>query len=412
MSALTDRLDPDRHAWLKASGVTAIMRAFAAAGGEARIVGGCVRDALLGRTVNDIDFAVNLPPDRAQALLSEAKIKTVPTGIEYGTITAVIESKPYEITSLRQDVATFGRSAQVAFVPDWEADAKRRDFTINALYVDANGVLYDYCGGREDLAARRLRFIGNARARIEEDVLRILRFFRFYAQLELTTPDAEALAACHDAAALLPKLSAERVWNETRKLLVAANPASSWSLMRAAGVLAQFLPEADAIERLARLVEIEKKQSIKAKPLRRLAALLPLADFADDAAKRLKLSKRDADFLRKLLALQSQLNAFLSVQALRRIQYENGAETTRDALLVHAATDGSDIAEALAAVAVWTPPVFPLRGEDFLRIGLAPGPKVGILMKEIEAWWIAADFAPSRAECLARMQDLVTAQAN
>jgi poly(A) polymerase len=375
-------------------------------GGEVRVVGGAVRDTLLGRAVHEIDLAATLPPEETVTLLTKAGIKSAPTGIEFGTITAVIDGRGYEITTLRHDVETDGRHAKVAFTDDWQGDAARRDFTMNALYADADGKLYDYFNGQDDLAAGHVRFIGEAVARIREDVLRILRFFRFYAWFGRGAIDAEGLSACRELASLIPQLSVERVWREIVKLLAADNPAPSWRLMLEAKILTVVLPEASDITRLESLLAVEKKYEATASSVRRLAALLP-ADSAASAAiaQKLKLSKREASKLAQLAQAPELLNGKLAPHPFRRALYEHGIEDTRDAALLLAASHPElDLEPALATAAAWENPRFPLQGQDLLKLGMTPGPAIGVLLRKLEDEWIAADFRPSREDCLAMAQ--------
>ena len=276
MTEKTDRLDPARHSWLNDAALCRILDAIKAGGGEARVVGGAVRDALVGRTPGEIDLAVNLPPEKTAELLTKTGLKVVPTGIAHGTITAVSDHRGFEITTLRRDVETDGRRAKVAFTDDWQADAARRDFTINALYADADGRLYDYFGGRADIAAGHVRFIGDAAARIKEDVLRILRFFRFAAWFGRGAFDAESLAACREWTGLLPKLSAERIAKEILKMARAApKPAPIWQAMIENGILEPILPEAKNVARLdsfARYRTPLRYGACAADPLCRIAA--------------------------------------------------------------------------------------------------------------------------------------------
>lgn len=379
-----------------------IMDAIKQGGGEARVVGGAVRDALMGRVVGEIDFACNLPPEKISAILTKAGIKAEPTGIEHGTITAVVDHKGYEITALRHDVETYGRRAKVKFTDDWQADAARRDFTINALYADAEGTIFDYFNGREDLAAGRVRFIGEAEERIKEDILRILRFFRFYAWFARGAADAAGLRACHDLAALLPELSAERIWREIGKLLMAQNPAPAWQLIIEQKILPHFLPEADDIARLEKLLAVERKYEIAPKALLRLAALLPRDEkIAGHVAQQLKLSKREGEDLRALAGLPELLRGKLDPIPFRRMLYHYGAEACRTAALLIAAETGVDLDLALAEASDWQKPAFPLKGEDLLKLGLSPGPSLGKTLQALEAWWIAQDFKPGREQCLA-----------
>lgn len=406
-----DHLDPAQHTWMRKEGLRCLLQTIKAGNGEARLVGGCVRDALLGRPVGDVDLAVNLPPEKVSDLLTQAGFKVVPTGIDHGTVTAVVDHKGYEITTLRYDIETDGRRAKVAFTDDWQADAARRDFTFNALYADADGKLYDYFSGREDLTAGHVRFIGDARARIQEDVLRILRFFRFYAWFGRGEPDREGLAACRELAALLPKLSVERVWKEISRLLASSNPLPSWQLMKEQGVLSHVLPEADNLPRLAALLNTEKKYEISSDALMRLAALLPKDEkLAGAIARRLKLSGKDAERLGSLVALPDQLRGRLDPVPFRRALYHYGVGPARDAAILLAAdAPAMDLEPVLARAATWEKPVFPIQGNDILKLGIPAGPQVGEILQAVEEWWIGQDFRPNRAECLTEAQrDLKT----
>jgi poly(A) polymerase len=400
--AIENRLNPALQPWMMAEGVSKVLAAIAADVGEARFVGGAVRDALLGRAVGEVDLAVNLPPEKVMEALKAAGIKAVPTGIDHGTVTAVVDRKGYEITTLRRDVETDGRRAKVAFTDDWQADAARRDFTFNALYADAEGTIYDYFGGREDLAAGRVRFIGDAEARIREDVLRILRYFRFFAWFSRTAADDEALRACQKLASLLPQLSVERVWNEVRKLLLASDPVPAWRLMMENSILPHFLPEAANVTRLAGLIAIENGVA-EPDSIRRLAALLPEDVSVSEAlTKRLHFSNREAERLRALAVLPGALRGKCDRLLLRKILFEYGAENVRDGLLLLSADESAfDLKAALAIVEKWESPVLPIQGEDLLRLGIPEGPRVGEILRAVEAWWIAKDFRPDKAACLA-----------
>jgi poly(A) polymerase len=378
-----------------------IMDTVRLAGGEARVVGGAVRDVLLARAIGDIDLAVNLPPERVMELLAQQHIKAVPTGIAHGTVTAVIDRIGYELTALRRDVETDGRHAQVAFTDDWREDAARRDFTFNALYVDTDGKLTDYFDGAADAAAGRVRFIGHAHARIREDVLRILRFFRFYAWFGRGEPDAEGLAACRELGELMPRLSAERVAREVMKLLAASNPMPAWQLMIDNGVLRHFLIEATGITRLKVLLDAEHVYGEPSAPITRLGALLPQdKGVATAVAARLKLSRRDTELLAVLAVLPNKLCGKLTPLPLRRLLYTQGVGACRAAILIH----GEAIAEALAVIDAWENPIFPLRGDDIVALGVATGPQVGVILRAVEEWWIAGDFRASRALCLTYAQ--------
>jgi len=414
-----DRLDP--QPWMTAPETVAVMAALTAAGGEARFVGGCVRDALLQRPVSDIDVATLEPPERVMNLLARAAIKAIPTGIKHGTVTAVIGGRHFEITTLRRDVETDGRRAKVEYTNDWAADAARRDFTMNALFCATDGTLYDPFGGLADLRARRVRFVGDAEARIREDVLRLLRFFRFFAHYGAPPADADALRACRALAPLLPALSGERVCAETLKLLMASDPATVIELMRDNGILAYWLPEATAIDRLRALVQIEGRilrgLAARPDPIRRLAALLDgHAAGALEVAKRLRFSNTERDRLVGLVE-GPMPSPELDAPARRRLIYRLGLDRFRDRTLLEWArrADPRTVAEPeaaqswvdlLHAVVEWAPPRFPLKGRDAVRLGVPPGPAVGRLMATLEDWWIAGDFAADRPACLAKLKEL------
>ena len=399
---MTQLLSPAQQAQILSPSVQRVMTALREAGGEARVVGGAVRDVLLGRKVGDIDLATTVPPQQVMEILARQHIKTVPTGLAHGTITAVVDHVGYEIPTLRRDVETDGRHAQVAFTDDWREDAARRDFTFNALYVDEAGQLYDYFGGMEDAQAGRVRFIGDARARIREDVLRILRFFRFYAYFGSGEVDSEGLAACRELADLIPRLSVERIAREVLKLLAAENPVAAWRLMSESGVTAHFLGEAVGIARLQALVENEKRHHELSATLVRLAALLPQDEsVAARVAARLKLSKRESDRLGVLSKVPAMLRDNLTPVALRRIVYRYGTENCRAALVL----EGKDIASLLPVITAWENPIFPIKGEDLVKQGIPASPRIGEILREVEAWWIAGDFQAGREACLVQARD-------
>ncbi len=269
------RLHPDAHAWLVTARTRAVMQALTRDGGDARFVGGAVRNAILGEAVADIDIATPLLPQDVMRRLQKAGFGAIPTGIEHGTITAIVRGQPFEVTTLRRDVSTDGRRATVAFTTDWAEDAARRDFTMNALYANAEGEIFDYVGGLADLRERRVRFVGDPSTRIREDYLRILRLFRFHAWYGKGGLDAEAFAAASDEKAGLKLLSGERVQKELLRLLEAKNPLTTLQAMQRVSILAEILPADLQLERIARLVEIETANSRKPDSLLRLAALLP-----------------------------------------------------------------------------------------------------------------------------------------
>jgi len=412
------RLDP--QPWMNAPATRSVMAALTAEGGEARFVGGCVRDSVIGRPVRDIDIATHEPPERVMALLKKAGLKAIPTGIEHGTVTAVVGADHFEITTLRTDVETFGRRAEVAFTDDWAEDAARRDLTINALSLTQDGVLHDPFGGLADIEAGRVRFVGDAETRITEDVLRALRFFRFYAYYGRPPIDTEALAAVKKLAPLLPTLSGERIWGELVRLLRAPDPAAVCRLMEAHGVLSPLFPGQPWIARLAALVEVEALRGIAgeaADPLRRLAAMVRLdADFARALAARLKLSRKERVRLAAMAAAPDRIAAEAAPADSRRVIYSLGTEIYRDAVLLRWAGERADLgrgakdgayAGLLDQCDSWPPPELPVKGADALRLGLTAGPKVGRALARVEAWWIDQDFVPDRAACLARLKSIV-----
>lgn len=440
-------ISPASNPWMTTSGVRAVIAAVRAAGGDVRFVGGAVRDTLGGRPVEEVDFATNLPPQQVMEAITSAGLKAVPTGLSHGTVTAVAKGVGYEITTLRHDLATDGRRAKVAFTDDWKADAARRDFTFNALYAETDGTIHDYFGGAADLVAGRVRFIGSAKARIREDVLRILRFFRFVAVISSSSsstiaavPDEEAIAACAALAHLLPRLSVERVWREMKKLLAAPDPRVAITLMAEHGILPYVFPETETTARLKRLISIELALNAVRPlpmlhcdiPMRRLAALLvdssQTSDPDDDKctihktiATRLRFSKAECESLRSILAAVSVVSTALTMsshiarnKALRRSLYQWGAATVIDAVIIAAAAaeshyEPSALKPVLKLAVTWQPPIFPLRGQDLVEAGVPKGARVGRLLKVIEQWWIESDFVPNKKECLlqaARLSDL------
>jgi poly(A) polymerase len=402
------RLDPP---WLHEPAVQRLLAALTAAGIEARFVGGCVRDALLGISGGDIDLATPSPPDAVIAALKKAKIKTVPTGLAHGTVTAVAPPRTFEITTLRRDVETDGRHAVVAFGAGWDEDAARRDFTINAIYLGADGTLYDPVGGRADLAAQRVRFVGDPATRIAEDVLRVLRYYRFEARFGGGEGDAAARAACRDAVPRLATLSTERVSRELMGLLRVPDPIRALKMMRDDGVLA-ILPEATRIDRLERLIPGEPLPEFDRTSwlLRRLAALVSV-----DAAAAVKVANRlrlPAAWRKRLVGLASPwpLDPAGDERAQRLAIYRLGEQRYRDLVNLLAAEDetlsGDRIGELLALALTWEPPAFPLGGDDVTALGIAPGPPVGRLLDAVRRWWEDGDFVASRAECLVKLKEL------
>jgi poly(A) polymerase/tRNA nucleotidyltransferase (CCA-adding enzyme) len=375
-------------AWLADPAVAAVLAALP----RARLVGGSVRDALLGREVADIDLATPDPPDAVTQALQRAGLKAVPTGFEHGTVTAVSGRRGFEVTTLRRDVATDGRRAVVAFTDDWREDAARRDFSINAMSMTPEGAVFDYFDGVADLRAGRVRFVGDASQRIAEDFLRILRFFRFHARYGAGEPDPAALVAIRASVAGLARLSAERVWSELKRILAAPDPLGAVALMQRLGVLDAVLPEGAAPERCSKLVAA----GAPADPVLRLAALLDGDALA--LAERLRLSTAERD---RLVALRTAgvPPPDADAAALRRWL----ADTPKDILIDRIWLAGGDarLRERLAALDV---PVFPLHGRDVREAGVPAGPRIGELLRELRDWWLAGGCAADRAACRAELQ--------
>lgn len=369
------------HGLAAGPGIPALLDALGP--GTRRFVGGAVRDTLLGLPVVDLDLATTLTPYEVMRRCGAAGIRTVPTGIEHGTVTALVERAPVEITTLRSDVSTDGRRATVAFTDDWRADAERRDFTINALSWDPEtDRLSDYFGGGDDLAAGLVRFIGEPLARIAEDHLRILRFFRFHARFGRGAPDPASLAACIARANDLMALSRERIADELLKLLALPAPAPTLGLMVEEGILAPVIPEIgrEGPERLAELVRAERTASVEADSARRLAALLPPDPLtAEKVAARLKLSNK----LRKRLALAAAPELAANPRALA---YAIGQEGALDRLLL------AGRAEEARSLAGFTVPRLPIGGGELIKRGLRPGPIVATTLKAIEQRWVDEGF--------------------
>ena len=380
-------------AWLERQGLAGLLRALDAEAGETRFVGGCVRDTLLGLDVADVDLATRLDPKMVMQRLRKAGIQAVPTGLAHGTVTAGLPSGPVEVTTLRRDVATDGRHAQVAFTDDWQEDAARRDFTINALFADPITLeVSDHFGGETDLADRRVRFIGDPLTRIAEDHLRILRFFRFHARFGRGNPDAAGLDACTARANDLMALSRERIADELLKLLALPDPVPTVALMIARGILKPVLPEITDAESLRRLVDAEGRSAVAPHPLRRLAALLPPDEaVAKSVAQRLRLSNKAT----KRLAS----GAHRSIEEPRRLAYHIGIDEAVDRLLL-ASADPSALED-------WQRPHFPLTGGDLIALGLKPGPVVAKTLQALEREWVEGGFVEDEAALRERARQAI-----
>ena len=409
------------EAWFADPALSRVLALLNSDGGEGRVAGGAVRNSLMGLPVADVDIATTLKPDVVVERAKAAGIKAVPTGIEHGTVTLVIDGKPFEVSTLRRDVSTDGRHADVAFGTDWQTDAERRDLTINALYATADGAVIDLVNGLPDIESRTVRFIGDAATRISEDRLRILRFFRFFALYGSGRPDADGLRACARAKGSLGKLSAERVWSETKKLLAAPDPGRALLWMRQAGVLTEILPETEkwGIDAIPGLIEAEKAFGWTPDALLRLAAMVPPdRERLKAMAERLRLSKAEVATM-DYWASAPEIAPKLAETAFDRLLYRHGQQglTMRVKLaLASARARGLGDPEALAFAGLcqrllaraqkWQKPSFPLNGADVLVSGIPAGPKVGALLGVIEDEWVAGNFHDGRAKLLARLEAL------
>lgn len=408
--------------WLENEDLQRLIAALSQGGEEARIAGGAVRNALMGEPVSDIDIATTTIPDETEKRARDIGFRTVATGKEHGTITVIAGGVPYEVTTLRADVATDGRHAKVLFGTDWKVDAGRRDFTINALYATAKGEVIDLVGGVADLEARRLRFIGDADARIREDYLRILRFFRFFAWYGKGRPDADGLRACARLKDGMKQLSAERVWMELKKLLSAPDPSRALLWMRQAGVLSLILPESEkwGIDAIHALVEAGRDLGWPADPLLRLAAIVP-----PDAARmagmttRLKLSKAETARL-VAWAMLDAISSDISEAELAKIAYRGDRQAVEDRLRLALAGARGRVGDDTTALVQaggylrllrflenWQRPVFPLKGSDLSALGMTAGPQMGKALAALENEWIEGGFHAGREVLLQRAAELV-----
>lgn len=363
---------------------------------DSRAVGGCVRDALARRPVHDVDIAAPYPPEVIAQRLTEAGVRVFETGLAHGTLTAVLNHQAVEVTALRRDLTTDGRHAEVAWTTDWREDAARRDFTINAMSCTAEGELWDYFGGRDDLTAGRVRFVGDPATRLREDYLRALRFFRFWARYGQGDPDRVALTAIRAAVpGFRSRIAVERIWMELKRLLEAPDPVSALSWMREVGMLRAALPEAENFIALGRLVS----RQAPADPLLRVAALLaPRGEGLRQLAQRLKLSGEEVARLRFLVEHPAPDEAGLT----RFLAATRKLGPADDALWLAEARDGHD-RSALRQAALQVAPVFPVLGRDALALGAEPGPGLGAQLRALEAWWLDGDCVAEREECLAEL---------
>jgi poly(A) polymerase len=390
--------------FLASAGVATALKLLDSDGEEARVVGGAVRNALMGRSIAEIDIATTAVPDEVIRRANAAHIKFAPTGVEHGTVTLIIDGRPYEVTTLREDVETFGRKAKVAFGRDWSRDAARRDFTINALSVAVDGTVHDYTGGLDDLAHRRVRFIGDARQRIAEDYLRILRFFRIHAAYGAGVLDPESLQACIAGRAGLKHLSAERIRSEMLKLVDADGASAALRAMGDGGLLLELLGGVTYHAAFDAMVAAEQQLALSPEPIRRLAALaVAVVEDAERLTERLRLSNAESAELVSMAYRWWRLVSVDEEQA-RVAIYKLGPERYVDRIMLAWAQTGGDAGrwQKLATLpSRWTAPAFPLKAADFMARGLQPGPKLGAALARAEQLWIDAGFPSGEGELVA-----------
>ena len=403
---MSAKLDPKDHPWLAAKDVRRIFSALPE--GSLRYVGGCVRNALMGEPVRDIDLACQLEPTEVQSTLKAAGIKTVPTGIEHGTVTAVVNGKPFEITSLRKDVETDGRRAVVSFTKDWAEDAQRRDFTINALYADADGNIYDPTErGLADIEKRTLHFVGDADARVQEDYLRILRFFRFLAWYGgKAKVDAAALKSCRENRRGLKKISSERIWTEFKRLLEAPDPARALRIMLTNDILDMLFPEASNVEGLEKIIALENHEGLTPDPLLRLMAMSARDEFAmAGLCKRLKTSKAERSRLLGWAGDRTSFDPSGDDRDKKIAIFHAGKDIALDRFIVRAAGEEDPVIASrwmgLHGFAKdWGVPDFPLKGRDLKAAGLKDGPEMGKKLAALKALWVRSGFTADKARLM------------
>ena len=405
-------IGPERAPWLREGSLPRLLDVLDRDGEEARVVGGAVRNELLGEPVGDIDVATTAAPEEVMRRAEAAGFKPVPTGLEHGTVTVVVDGTPFEVTTLREDVETFGRHARVSFGRDWQHDAKRRDFTMNALYAARDGTVYDHVGGLDDLKARRVRFIGDPHKRIAEDYLRILRFFRFHSAYgDGGHPDPAGLSACIAARAGLETLSRERVRMEILKLLVGTHAVPALVIMSETGLLVAVLGGVPLLASFANMIKLERELSLTPDPVRRLGALgVSTTEDAERLRERLRLANAEHERLVSMGDCWWRIGAATGMQEARVLIYRLGPEKFLDrALLAWSRVWSEGVADDrwhdLALLPDrWTAPVFPVKAADFIARGIAKGPALGAALRAAEEAWIAQDF-PMDAAALTKISE-------
>ena len=408
-------LQPEHSGWLQTPGLQRLFDLLDDSDEQTRVIGGAVRNSVLGEKIGDVDLATTLHPEQVMERLKKTDIKTIATGLSHGTLTAVVDHHSYEITTLRSDIETDGRHAVVAFGRSWQEDANRRDLTMNALYCDRHGKIYDPLNGYEDLLARRVRFIGDASERIEEDYLRILRFFRFFAQYGEGRPDGDGLKACAKLKSGIAKLSVERVWMELKKILRVSDPARALLWMRTTGVLSMALNESDkwGIDFVGDRINAEQDLGWSSEPLERLQVMVPpVADKMSELAKRLRFSKSEA---RRMVEWAKAIlpPADISEMNLAKLLYQGEPQAIGDRVrneIVRQRHIAREKDEALLLAAKYVKlldqvekrqrPVFPLQGKDLVKAGMGSGPKMGEKLKRLEQKWVDSGFSLGKKELL------------
>lgn len=402
------QMDPEQARFLENPNLQKIFDLIEKAGGQVRVNGGAVRNALLGEPVNEVDLSTDLLPEQVSEQVSSSGLQVIPTGIDHGTVTAISGKEPFEITTLREDIETDGRWAKVRFGTDWKADAMRRDFTVNALYCDRDGTLYDPLDGYGDLAARTIRFIGDPDQRIAEDRLRILRFFRFFAWYGSDRPDPESLKACVRHRDGLDGLSVERIWREFKKLLSAPDPVKSILWMRTTKILTIIVPETEkwGIDLLPPLVTVRKQAGEPIDPILRLMSIIPpQLDRVQELATRLKLSNDETARL-TAWAGQADLPPGITEDDLATLMYQADSRTIQDKLWLQKAKQAAKVEESadtdklIAFAKDWKRPELPVQGRDLIKLGYSTGPEIGKALLQLEQAWIASNFSLQKPELI------------
>ncbi len=393
-------------AWMVSLETLTLMDALLEKDLDAMFVGGCVRDSLINKKVYDIDIATILKPEEVMARLGSKNIKTIPTGLQHGTVTAVVDGTAFEITTLRKDSNQDGRHAEIEYTNSWQEDALRRDFTMNAIFCSMEGDLYDFFGGLEDLRLGKVKFVGNAEQRIEEDYLRILRYFRFYAHYGNGEMDLDALKYCIKHADKIQSLSIERIKQEIMKLLLATRAADIWQILVDEDIVQYIYPNAKDIASLKRLVKLESKYDSQNFQLRKLAVLM-----TDKTLPKFAFSNDEKQILQEMVDNFEIIDFKMTEQDIRRIIYQFNNDTVRNLLLLKAAKYGEDDNfESLYRYATsYRIEKFGLQGIDVLKHGIESGPKVGEALRYVENWWINQDFKPNRKSCLEKLAEFLEA---